>query len=196
MGLAGIPWWTTDIGGFHGGDPKDPKFQELLVRWFEYGTFCPVMRLHGYREPLKEPMGKEGGAACVSGADNEVWSFGEEAYEICKKYLALRESMKPYITELMEVAHEKGTPVMRTLFYDFPKDSKCWEIEDQYMFGPDVLVAPVTYADMRKRTIYLPEGSQWTNFDTEEIYEGGQVIEVDAPLSQIPVFTRNGRKLK
>lgn len=62
--------------------------------------------------------------------------------------------------------------------------------------GPDVLVAPVTYADMRKRTIYLPEGSQWTNFDTEEIYEGGQVIEVDAPLSQIPVFTRNGRKLK
>ena len=196
MGLAGIPWWTTDIGGFHGGDPKDPKFQELLVRWFEYGTFCPVMRLHGYREPLKEPMGKEGGAACVSGADNEVWSFGEEAYEICKKYLALRESMKPYITELMEAAHEKGTPVMRTLFYDFPKDSKCWEIEDQYMFGPDVLVAPVTYADMRKRTIYLPEGSLWTNFDTEEIYEGGQVIEVDAPLSQIPVFTRNGRKLK
>ena len=196
MGLAGIPWWTTDIGGFHGGDPKDPKFQELLVRWFEYGTFCPVMRLHGYREPLKEPMGKEGGAACVSGADNEVWSFGEEAYEICKKYLALCESMKPYITELMEAAHEKGTPVMRPLFYDFPKDSKCWEIEDQYMFGPDVLVAPVTYADMRKRTIYLPEGSQWTNFDTEEIYEGGQVIEVDAPLSQIPVFTRNGRKLK
>ena len=196
MGLAGIPWWTTDIGGFHGGDPKDPKFQELLVRWFEYGTFCPVMRLHGYREPLKEPMGKEGGAACVSGADNEVWSFGEEAYEICKKYLALRESMKPYITELMEAAHEKGTLVMRPLFYDFPKDSKCWEIEDQYMFGPDVLVAPVTYADMRKRTIYLPEGSQWTNFDTEEIYEGGQVIEVDAPLSQIPVFTRNGRKLK
>ena len=105
-------------------------------------------------------------------------------------------SMKPYITELMEAAHEKGTPVMRPLFYDFPKDSKCWEIEDQYMFGPDVLVAPVTYADMRKRTIYLPEGSQWTNFDTEEIYEGGQVIEVDAPLSQIPVFTRNGRKLK
>ena len=129
MGLAGIPWWTTDIGGFHGGDPKDPKFQELLVRWFEYGTFCPVMRLHGYREPLKEPMGKEGGAACVSGADNEVWSFGEEAYEICKKYLALRESMKPYITELMEAAHEKGTPVMRPLFYDFPKDSKCWETE-------------------------------------------------------------------
>lgn len=61
MGLAGIPWWTTDIGGFHGGDPKDPKFQELLVRWFEYGTFCPVMRLHGYREPLKEPMERKVG---------------------------------------------------------------------------------------------------------------------------------------
>ena len=104
--------------------------------------------------------------------------------------------MKPYITELMEAAHEKGTPVMRPLFYDFPKDSKCWEIEDQYMFGPDVLVAPVTCAEMRKRSVYLPEGSQWTNFETGEIYEGGQIIDVAAPLSQMPVFTRNGRKLK
>ncbi|TCL56963.1 alpha-D-xyloside xylohydrolase [Kineothrix alysoides] len=190
MGIAGIPWWTTDIGGFHGGDPKDPAFQELLIRWFEYGTFCPVMRLHGYREPLKEPMGTEGGAACVSGADNEVWSFGDEAYEICKTYLQLRENMKPYITQLMEEAHEKGTPVMRPLFYDFSEDAKAWEIEDEYMFGPDYLVAPILYADMRKREVYLPSGSKWKNYWTEEIFDGGRVIEVDAPLAQLPVFTR------
>ena len=190
MGIAGIPWWTTDIGGFHGGDPGDPAFQELLIRWFEYGTFCPVMRLHGYREPLKEPMGTEGGAACVSGADNEVWSFGDEAYEICKTYLQLRENMKPYITELMKEAHEKGTPVMRPLFYDFPEDAKAWEMEDEYMFGPDFLVAPILYADMRKREVYLPSGSKWKNYWTGETFDGGKAIEVDAPLAQLPVFTR------
>lgn len=190
MGIAGIPWWTTDIGGFHGGDPGDPAFQELLIRWFEYGTFCPVMRLHGYREPLKEPMGTEGGAACVSGADNEVWSFGDEAYEICKTYLQLRENMKPYITELMKEAHEKGTPVMRPLFYDFSEDAKAWEIEDEYMFGPDFLVAPILYADMRKREVYLPGGRKWKNYWTGETFDGGSAIEVDAPLAQLPVFTR------
>ncbi|WP_342757927.1 TIM-barrel domain-containing protein [Kineothrix sedimenti] len=190
MGIAGIPWWTTDIGGFHGGDPEDPAFQELLIRWFEYGTFCPVMRLHGYREPLKEPMGTEGGAACVSGADNEVWSFGDEAYEICKTYLQLRENMKPYITELMKEAHEKGTPVMRPLFYDFSEDAKAWEIEDEYMFGPDFLVAPILYADMRKREVYLPSGSKWKSYWTGETFDGGSSIEVDAPLAQLPVFTR------
>lgn len=191
MGIAGIPWWTTDIGGFHGGDPTDPDFQELLVRWFEYGTFCPVMRLHGYREPLKEPMGKEGGAACVSGADNEVWSFGEEAYEICKTYLQIREDMKPYITERMKEAHEKGTPVMRPLFYDFPQDKKAWEVEDEYMFGPDYLVAPILYAGMRKREVYLPAEDNWKNYWTGEVFRGGSVIEVDAPLAQLPVFVRS-----
>ncbi len=193
MGIAGIPWWTTDIGGFHGGNPKDPAFQELLIRWFEYGTFCPVMRLHGYREPLKEPMGTEGGAACVSGADNEVWSFGEEAYEICRTYLQLRDRMKPYITELMEAAHLKGTPVMRPLFYDFPKDQQSWEVEDEYLFGPDVLVAPILYADMRKRTVYLPKGSIWKDYWTGETMEGGRTIQADAPLHRLPVFTRNNR---
>ncbi|WP_312426181.1 glycoside hydrolase family 31 protein [Lacrimispora sp.] len=195
MGIAGIPWWTTDIGGFHGGDPKDPAFQELLIRWFEYGTFCPVMRLHGYREPLKEPMGTEGGAACVSGADNEVWSFGEDAYEICRTYLQLRDHMKPYITELMEEAHQKGTPVMRPLFYDFPEDKQSWEVEDEYMFGPDVLVAPILYAGMRKRMVYLPKGFTWKEYWTGETIEGGRTIESDAPIHRLPVFTRNNRCL-
>ncbi len=194
MGMAGIPWWTTDIGGFHGGDPREDSFRELLVRWFEYGTFCPVMRLHGYREPMKEPMGTEGGAVCISGADNEVWSFGEEAYEICRKYLDLRERMKPYITELMEAAHEKGTPVMRPLFYDTPEDACAWEIEDEYMFGPDVLVAPILYEGQRERSVYLPMGSQWKNYFTGEEYEGGATVRVGVPLEEIPVFVRNNRR--
>jgi len=193
MGIAGIPWWTTDIGGFHGGNPEDPEFQELIVRWFEYGTFCPVMRLHGYREPLKEPMGMEGGAACVSGGDNEVWSFGEEAYEICKTYLQIRENMKPYIKELMRDANEKGTPVMRPLFYDFPEDKQAWEIEDAYMFGPDILVAPILYAGMRKRKVYLPQDSEWKDYWSGDQYQGGSVIEVAAPLAKLPIFTRNDR---
>ena len=192
MGLAGITWWTTDIGGFHGGDPTNPDFRELLVRWFE---FCPVMRLHGERVPLKDPIGTYGGGLCVSGADNEVWSFGEEAYEILKYYLELRERMKPYITELMEAAHMKGSPVMRPLFYDIPEDPKCWDVNDEYMFGPDVLVAPVMHAKMTSRKVYLPEGSRWTNYWTGETLEGGQETEVATPLSQIPLFTRNGRTL-
>lgn len=192
MGLAGIPWWTTDIGGFHGGNPDDPAFRELLIRWFEYGTFCPVMRLHGYREPLKEPMGQEGGAACVSGADNEVWSFGEEAYGICRKYLALREQMKPYITRMMEMAHKKGTPPMRPLFYDFPEDGICWEIENEYLFGDELLIAPVLYERQRQREVYLPKGTDWTDIWTKEKYMGGQTIRAEAPLDAIPVFSRGG----
>ena len=150
MGLAGIPWWTTDIGGFHGGNIHDPKFHEILVRWFEFGTFCPVMRLHGFREPFKQPLGTTGGGKMNSGAENEVWSYGEEVYEICKKYMELRETLRPYVRGLMKEAHEKGTPVMRPLFYDFPDDPKTWEIEDQYMFGSDILVAPILYADERE----------------------------------------------
>lgn len=91
MGIAGIPWWTTDIGGFHGGNINDPAFKECLTRWFQFGAFSPVFRLHGDREPHKKPLTGVGGGAMPSGADNEVWTYGEEVYEICKKYLFLRE---------------------------------------------------------------------------------------------------------
>ncbi|MDE6951000.1 MAG: glycoside hydrolase family 31 protein, partial [Lachnospiraceae bacterium] len=192
MGLAGIPWWTTDIGGFHGGNPDDPKFRELFVRWFEWGAFCPVMRLHGDREPRQPQYGTTGGAACRSGAANEVWSYGEEVYEICKKYLELREKMRPYTRRLMEEAHEKGTPVMRTLFYMFPEDPICWTVEDEYCYGPDILVAPVLWAEERSRRVYLPEGAAWVEYATGKEYEGGQEIEADAPLDVIPVFIRKG----
>ena len=142
MGIAGIPWWTTDIGGFHGGNPNDPAFRELFVRWFQWGTFCPVMRLHGDREPRQPQYGEAGGATCCSGAPNEVWSYGEEVYEICRKYMELRERIRPYTRSLMAEAHEKGTPVMRPLFYGYPEDATCWDIGDEYLYGSDILVAP------------------------------------------------------
>jgi alpha-D-xyloside xylohydrolase len=189
-GLAGMPWWTTDIGGFHGGDPEDPKFRELLVRWFQWGAFCPVMRLHGFRVPEQPQVGTTGGATCLSGAANEVWSFGDEAYEILKDYLELREKLRPYVTAQMEAAHQKGTPVMRPLFYDFPQDKAAWECEDAYMFGPDLLVAPIMYEGMTKREVYLPAGANWKNVWTGEIVNGGSTVEVDAPLAIIPVFAK------
>lgn len=191
MGIAGIPWWTTDIGGFHGGFIDNDDFKELLVRWFQYGTFCPVMRLHGDREPHKVPLSMEGGGRCASGADNEVWSYGDAVYEICKKYMTIRENMRPYTETLMRAAHEKGSPVIRPLFYDFPEDGNCWENETQYLYGPDLLVAPIMHAGTTTREVYLPEGADWTDMWTKETYQGGATITVDAPIEQIPLFTRN-----
>ena len=194
MGIAGIPWWTTDIGGFHGGDPDDPAFRELFVRWFQWGTFCPVMRLHGDREPRQPQYGETGGAACCSGAPNEVWSYGEEVYEICRKYMELRERLRPYTRSLMAEAHEKGTPVMRPLFYGYPEDAACWDIADEYLYGPDILAAPVCYADQRKRKVYLPAGETWICVTSGEEYQGGMWIEADAPLENMPVFIRKDAK--
>ncbi len=135
MGLAGIPWWTTDIGGFHGGVTEDEGFRELLIRWFQFGTFCPVMRIHGSRLPFTPIVNKAGEVREKTGADNEIWSFGEEAYPVLRKFIGIRERMRDYTRELMRQAHEKGSPVMRTLFYEFPEDSACWDITDSYMFG-------------------------------------------------------------
>ena len=157
MGIAGIPWWTTDIGGFHGGDPEDEKFRELFIRWFQCGTFLPVMRLHGDRKPQTKLYHEDGRPALFTGSDNEVWSFGEETYKILQRYMALRERMRPYIRNLMKLAHKKGTPIMRTMFYDFPEDAVCWDLKDQYMFGSDILVAPIVYPGAMSREV-LPSG--------------------------------------
>ena len=190
MGMAGIPWWTTDIGGFHGGNPDDPAFRELFVRWFQWGAFCPVMRLHGDREPRQPQVGTTGGACCCSGAANEVWSYGEEVYGICKKYLELRENLREYTRSLMAEAHEKGAPVMRTMFYEFPEDEICWQVEDQYLYGSRYLVAPVLEAGQTTRRVYLPKGCRWTAMEGGAVYEGGQWIDAACPLETMPVFVR------
>lgn len=194
MGIAGIPWWTTDIGGFHGGNIYDEAFKECFARWFAFGAFCPVFRLHGYREPFKAPLSDHGGGKCISGAENEIWSYGKEIEDICVKYIDIREKMRPYIRKIMEKAHTSGSPVMRPLFYDFPNEAAAWDIEDQYMFGPDIMVCPVLYESTRSRNVYIPEG-KWREYETGKVYDGGVSIECETPLSAIPVFIRDGSEV-
>jgi len=190
IGIAGIPWWTSDIGGFFDGDPNDPYFRELLVRWYQFGVFSPIFRMHGYRKPYTTKVGGLG-----SGSANEIWSYGEEVYEILKKWLLIREKLRPYIMKQMNLASLTGTPVIRPLFYDFPTDSNAWEVEEQYMFGSDILVAPVTDEGQRVREVYLPSGSVWINPYTDEKFDGGHTATVSAKLDEIPVFFRDGSML-
>ena len=198
MSVAGIPWWTSDIGGFLGGDISDDHFKELLVRWFEWGAFCPVFRMHGERSPWYEREQEfiDNVRQLTSGQDNEVWSFGEDNYEILKKYLFIREKLRPYIRECMERAHTKGEPVMRPLFFDFCTDLKSWDIDDEYMFGPDILVAPVLSEGAESRKVYLPEGTKWRESSTGRVYDGGQTASANAPIEIIPVFIRDGKDIE
>ncbi|WP_455620318.1 glycoside hydrolase family 31 protein [Eisenbergiella sp.] len=191
MGIAGIPWWTTDIGGFTGGDPEDAAFRQLLVRWFEWGTFCPVMRLHGDRIPAEMVTGKDGRQHQHTGGPNEIWSFGEENEKILAAYIRLRDAMRPYTRRLMEEAHLYGRPVMRPMFFEFPEQECCWEMKEQYMFGSDMLVAPIMYENAWERQVYLPEGHTWTLLHDGTVYEGGQTVSAEAPLAVIPVFLRD-----
>ncbi len=185
IAMSGIPWWTTDIGGFHGGDPTSPEYRELVVRWFQYGVFCPLFRLHGDRAP------REAFGADMTGGANEVWAFGEEAYEIIRDVLILRERIRPYLMDQMRKAHEEGLPPMRPLFVDYPEDAQSWLTDDEFMLGPDVLVAPITEAGVRARDVYLPPGA-WVDAWTGVRHSGGLTVHADAPLEHIPVFVREG----
>lgn len=195
VAMCGIPWWTTDIGGFINGDPESEEFRELMIRWFEFGVFCPIFRLHGFRlpYPVRDILNPDG--YCGSGGPNEVWSFGEEAYEIIRRYMYVREELKPYIMKQMKLASEDGTPVMRPLFYDFCGDKNVYDIGDEYMFGPDLLVAPVVELGARKRMVYLPEGCRWKDAGTGMVYDGRTRIEADAPLDTIPLFLKEDARL-
>ena len=186
ISLCGIPWWNTDIGGFY-GKTADTEFRELLVRWFQYATFCPVMRMHGNNSPITKVEVQ----LMNTGAPNEVWSFGDEAYGILTKYLKIREKMRPYIYEHMKKASETGDPVMRPMFYDFPEDKMAYDCEYQFMFGPDILVAPVTEAAAASKTVYLPAGCRWTDARTGKSYKGGQTLELKVSIDDIPYFYRN-----
>ncbi len=196
---SGMPYWDTDIAGFFSPetyptyhpahtplvDPSDARgnvdsnsdYPELFVRWFEWGAFQPVMRAHGERE------------------HNEVWAYGKQAEPILAKYLRLRYQLMPYIYSLGYHTYQTGAPFMRALFMDFPGDPKVANIPDEYMFGPAILVAPVTDQGATSREVYLPAGTDWYNFWTNERVKGGQTISVSAPIDTIPLFVRAGSML-
>jgi alpha-D-xyloside xylohydrolase len=191
---SGLAYWGNDIGGWQGlpeqhvpdrpplVDPSDARavigryddYPELMVRWYQYATFTPTMRAHGSRK------------------ETEVWSYGKAAEAIIVRYLKLRYSLLPYIYSLGKRTHETGAPFMRALFMDFPQDPHVANIGDEYMFGPALLVAPVTEQGVQTRTVYLPAGSDWYNFWTNERISGGQTVPVAAPIDRIPVFVRAG----
>ena len=194
MGLAGIPWWTTDIGGFHGGDIRSDEFKELLIRWFQFGTFCPVMRIHGDRQPFTPIVNAAGENREHTGAENEIWSYGEENERIMTKFIAIRGYMKNYIKTTMRQAAERGEPVIRAAFYEFPGDPNTYDLTDEFLFGADVLVAPVVYPGARERKVYLPKGATWQDARNGQFFAGGQWIQASAPMDTLPVFLRDGHQ--
>ena len=191
---SGMAYWSNDVGGWqylpsvhypeHQPliDPSDARdnvggyddYPELYVRWFEYGAFQPVFRTHGSRRY------------------NEVWSYGKQAEPILEKYLRLRYQLLPYIYSLGFKTHETGAPYMRGLFMDFPDDPKTIDVRDEYMFGPAFLVAPVTDQGVTSRSVYLPAGTDWYNYWTNERISGGQTITAAAPIDVLPLFVRAG----
>ena len=193
MGIAGIPYWISDTGGFEGGNINDPAFHELLVRWYQWAVFTPVLRMHGDRQPNRGVLVKDkdhGGGICPSGAANELWSYGEENYKIFVKYLNIRHSLKEYIKKTAKQAEATGLPMIRAMFLEFPQDPAAWELADQYMFGEEYLVAPVTEYGARERSVYLPAG-RWEAMDGSGIIESsGQTITAAAPIDYMPVYRR------
>lgn len=174
--MTGLPYWTTDIGGFVGGDTTDPAYRELFVRWFEYGAFCPIFRAHGARK----------------NNENEMWSFGPEAQKTLTLYDRLRYRLMPYIYTLGAKTTFDGYTPMRALAFDFLADEKVLGIKDEFMFGPALLVAPVTEEGATSRDVYLPKGAEWYDFWTGKRMSGGQTIRRDAPLNVLPLYVRAG----
>jgi len=173
--LSGLPYWTTDIGGFVSGNPGDPSYRELFVRWFQFGTFCPIFRVHGTRTTN----------------ENELWSYGAEAQRILTAYDRIRYRLMPYIYSLAWMVTHNGYTLMRPLVMDFPSDGQTVNIGDQFMFGPAILVNPVTEQGAAIRHLYLPKG-KWIDFWTGASVQGGNSIDADAPLDRLPLYIRAG----
>ncbi len=190
MSLCGIPWWNTDIGGFYGGDTQSSEFRELILRWFQYGVFSPVMRLHGNRNRHGE---KKRDVKEPSGDPNELWSFGEDNYKVLKGLVMLRERLRPYIEKHMEIASETGAPVMRPMFFDFSEDEKCYTLGEQYMFGDDILFAPIVNMGQTVKSVYLPKG-EWVLTKTGGTFTQGS-YEISAKPDEFIAFVRKGAKV-
>lgn len=191
MAMCGIPWWNSDIGGFTNGDTESEYFRELILRWFQFGLFCPVMRLHGCRKRQADYVPKNPGIIAESGGDNEIWSFGQENYEVLKRILHLRKKLKPYLLRLSKEAAQKGSPIMRPMFFEFPEDEHCYILDDQYMFGPDILFAPIYQYGETARTVYLPEG-EWVRTGYGSVHNGKTTLTCYAPKDEFIAFVKKG----
>ena len=182
--MAGVPNSTFDIGGFsperryESHDPAHlPEWRELNLRWFQFGTFVPLMRSHG-QYPLRE-----------------IWNIADKGtphYDSFERYLKLRYTLLPYIYTLAGDTYHKDGSILRPLGIDFPNDPAVVAIDDQYLFGPAFLVAPVTAFKATSRQVYLPAGTSWIDFETGTRHDGGQTITAAAPLARMPLFVRAG----
>lgn len=169
-GLSGAPFYATDVGGFF----KDTRDAELYVRWCQAGVFSAHMRLHGIGQ-------------------REPWSYGEEAEKAANNALHLRYQLLPYLKKYMQIASETGLPVQRAMVLAFPGDPAAWAFEDQFMFGDDLLVAPVLRPGGNV-TVYLPAGT-WRKFDDKQLYEGGRIHQLQLGLDELGVFVRDDAQL-
>lgn len=192
MAMCGIPWWNSDIGGFMFGDTESESFRELIVRWFQFGLFCPIMRLHGTRLNQSYYVDEAPDVMVKGGGYNEIWHFGEENYMTIEKLINTRIKMRDYTLSLARDAHENGAPMMRPMFFEFPDDPKCYELWDQYMYGPDILFAPIYNEHQTDREVYLPAG-EWVSVLDGRIYQGGASISVHAEIHQYIAFVRKGQ---
>lgn len=174
-GLGVIPFTTTDISGYCGEIDDYPAMAELFIRWIQLGAFNPLSRIHHEGNNAVEP-----------------WLFGEEAERNAKAAIELKYSLLPYIYTYAREAHELGLPIMRPMVMEFPMDTETYSLDTQFMFGEEMLVAPVVKKSARSRNLYLPEGT-WIDFnDKKSEFSGEQWLTVDAPLSKIPIFVRKG----
>jgi alpha-D-xyloside xylohydrolase len=173
--LSGIPYWTTDIGGFVFGNPNDPAYRELFVRWFQFGTFSPILRVHGTRNP----------------DENELWSYGPDAQKILVNFDRLRYRLLPYIYSVAWQTTSAGYTPMRALVMDFRNDVEAANIGDQFMFGPAILVNPVTEPSVQTRRVYLP-ASKWYDFWMGTAGDGARTVDAPAPLERVPLYVRAG----
>ena len=176
--MSGVPYWNTDIGGFWGGvdngNPESPAYQELFTRWIQYGAFCPMMRVHG-ENPNKEP-----------------WRFGAQTEKAITHYINLRYRLLPYIYSVAWMITKDHYTLMRPLVMDFPGDVATKNIGDQFMFGPALMVNPVTERGATSRDVYLPTGASWVDFWTGKPLIGGRTVSAEAPLDVVPILVRAG----
>jgi alpha-D-xyloside xylohydrolase len=182
--MSGIPYWNTDTGGFFGnraagnGDPANPQYEELFSRWFQFSSFCPMFRVHG-------SYGLKPG--------KEFWRFDASTQDVLRKYLNLRYRLLPYTYSVAWQVTSNGSTFMQPLVMDFPNDPKVGDIGNQYLYGPSIMVTPVTTAGATEQAVYLPAaGSPWYNFWTGETVASGESIEASAPVTTLPLFVRPG----